>query len=305
MLRGPDFIIAGAARSGTSALARYLASQDGVFFSEPKETHFLAHAGQHVTYAGPGDDHLINKAIVRDPDDWYRRFDELPEGLRGDGSVSSLAFPEQSLENIARFCSDDLKVIVCLREPVARMHSSWLYLRSRGHETLEDFHEALAAEPDRIARNWHHMWRYRALSEYGPQLDAYIDALGQDRVHIVIAERLNGLDSSEFADVAAFLGIVLSDRTTEFGSINSGGVPNTSLATRAVMKLQESSTLVDIARRIVPIELRERVHSRLFDRPELDDALWASLEPEWVETVAAVERYAGALPEWRQPPSKA
>jgi len=302
---GPDFIIAGAARSGTSALARYLDAQDGVSFSKPKETHFLAHANERVAYGDPGADHLINDHAVTDPDAWFAIFDALPAGLKGEGSVSTLAFPDASLPNIERYCPADVKVIVCLREPVARMHSSWLYLHSRGQETIDDFEDALAAEPTRTADNWHHMWRYRALSTYGPQLDAFIDALGRDRVHIVIAERLDGLDSPEFAAVATFLNIDLSDQGTEFGEINRGGVPNQSPAARLVMALQKSSALVDIVRRLIPIELRERMHSRLFDRPELDDDLWQRLHPEWESTIAAVEAHVGPIPEWRRPPSMA
>lgn len=36
-MRGPDFFIAGAPKSGTTALAHYLSAHPGVFFSDPKE----------------------------------------------------------------------------------------------------------------------------------------------------------------------------------------------------------------------------------------------------------------------------
>ena len=38
---GPNFILAGAAKSGTTALARYLADHPEVFLSKPKEPNLL------------------------------------------------------------------------------------------------------------------------------------------------------------------------------------------------------------------------------------------------------------------------
>lgn len=300
MSRGPDFLIAGAARCSTSALARYLSAQDGVAFTTPKESHFLAHAGRAVDYRGPGDDRMMNEMVMATPEAWSDLFVGHPDDVVvGEGSVSTMAFPDESLPAIDRWCPPDVKVIICLRDPVERMYSSWLYLRSRGHERIEDFEAALAAEPERTADGWHHMWRYRALSDYAPQVDAFVGALGADRVHLVVAERLSGLDSPEFAGVMEFLGVPISDRGTEFGAINAGGVPKTTVAARAVMAVQKSSALVAVARRAVPLGVRERLHSRLFEREGLSDALWSKLHPEFEPTIESIESRLGPIPEWR------
>src|SRR5688572_18848100 len=51
----PDFIIAGAMRSGTTALADALACHPGVFMTEPKEPSYFTYRHGGESFSGPGD----------------------------------------------------------------------------------------------------------------------------------------------------------------------------------------------------------------------------------------------------------
>ena len=50
----PDFLVIGAARSGTTALTSFLGEHPDVFVSTPKEPHFLAFPGGAPRFVGTG-----------------------------------------------------------------------------------------------------------------------------------------------------------------------------------------------------------------------------------------------------------
>ena len=64
---GPQFLVIGAARSGTTALYQYLAEHPRLFLTEPKEPHYFALAGSAPAFTGPGDRPTINRLAVTDP----------------------------------------------------------------------------------------------------------------------------------------------------------------------------------------------------------------------------------------------
>ncbi|MCA9246295.1 MAG: sulfotransferase, partial [Planctomycetales bacterium] len=100
----PDFLIIGAARSGTTALAKILQQHPDIFLSEPKEPHFFAFADQPPCFTGPGDDVMMNRVAVTDPKAFEALFSGAPtSALRGEGSVSTLYYHDSSIPNIQRY----------------------------------------------------------------------------------------------------------------------------------------------------------------------------------------------------------
>ena len=61
-------MIIGAAKSGTTALFKYLEQHPDVFMSDPKEPHYFAFEGQRPTFSGPGDDKTINRFAITERD---------------------------------------------------------------------------------------------------------------------------------------------------------------------------------------------------------------------------------------------
>ena len=60
MPRRPQFLIIGAARSGTTALYQHLVTHPGLFLTTPKEPHYFALAGTRPAFTGPGDRQTIS-----------------------------------------------------------------------------------------------------------------------------------------------------------------------------------------------------------------------------------------------------
>jgi hypothetical protein len=175
--------IVGAAKAGTSALFDMVAQHPLVCAAMRKEPHYFSYGVGQESFNGPGDDLTINPAIIRSRDAYARLFDESDERVVCmEGSTSYLYHPEAA-KRIFRE-EPGARVVAVLRDPVDRAYSSYMYMVSRGLEPLP-FSEALAAEEERIAANWHHIWHYSRMGLYHEQLERYA-ALAEPRNLLVI-----------------------------------------------------------------------------------------------------------------------
>ena len=139
----PDFIIIGAARSGTTHLLGQLNAHPNVL-PGPRETHFFD--SQRYTYGLP----------------WYRlrfpavkiRQQAVASGLRpvltGESSPSYLSHPHAPAR-VARGVPQ-ARLLVLLRDPAARAASHWAWCLRQCGET-RSFRQAVEAESDRPEMN--------------------------------------------------------------------------------------------------------------------------------------------------------
>src|SRR5258708_3869696 len=85
----PNFLIPGAAKSGTTSLFSYLAQHPQVFVSRPKEPKFFAYEGQTIRYNGPGD--MENNSLTTGSLTQYESlFAKIPPGKKAIGEASAL-----------------------------------------------------------------------------------------------------------------------------------------------------------------------------------------------------------------------
>ncbi len=105
----PDFLIVGAQKSGTTSLYNYLAARDGFLGAKIKEVHYFDR-----------EDHFKKGG------NWYRRnFYKRPfeKGLFFEASPEYLSYHKVPLR--AFEFKSDMKIIIVLREPIARAYSAW------------------------------------------------------------------------------------------------------------------------------------------------------------------------------------
>ena len=120
MKSAPDFVVGGAARSGTTALAAMLQEHSGVFMSSPKEPHYLALGESHCAFTGPGDEMNMNQLIVRHEHEYRKLFRKAEDWqLAGEGSVSTLYYAQTAasrleylnpIARVVRSCESPLPV---------------------------------------------------------------------------------------------------------------------------------------------------------------------------------------------------
>ena len=131
-----DFIVAGAQKSGTTALNYYLKRHPQIALPVKKEVHFF------------DNDELFAGGNVS-----YERLHEMFRPARS-GTIAGENTPiyiywRPALPRIRNYNSA-MKFVVILRSPIERAFSQWNMQRSRGNEPFE-FLQAVEAEPRRIA----------------------------------------------------------------------------------------------------------------------------------------------------------
>ena len=131
--KGPDFIIAGASKSGTSSIYFYLSRHPQVFLSHKKEIDFY---WQH--YDRGVDWYLAHFPTITD----------RPNFLTGEATPNYLRFPEVATRINATFPQS--KIILLLRNPVDRA-ISWHHHKLRTGLTKQNLATAVELEIERLA----------------------------------------------------------------------------------------------------------------------------------------------------------
>ena len=128
------FLVAGAQKSGTSALDAYLREHPELCLPREKELHFF------------DNDRLFAVEPV-DYSLYHAQFDPRPsQHLLGEATPAYIYWPG-AVERIARY-NPAMRFIILLRNPIARAFSHWNYERVVHREPLS-FLDALRAESER------------------------------------------------------------------------------------------------------------------------------------------------------------
>ena len=196
-----DFVIAGAQKSGTTALAHFL-SQHPEIAMAAAESHLFDSPDYSPTWT------------PAEIDQRYRRGFEPADGasLHGESTPIYLFLADVPAE-LARY-NPDLLVIVALRDPVERALSHYAMERARGREHLPLW-LALLAEPFRLRRCRNPRGResaarrhsYRARGLYSRQLLNLYDAFPRNRVLVLRTEDLLADHDAVLERTFAFLGV--------------------------------------------------------------------------------------------------
>ena len=107
----------------------------------------------------------------------------------------------------------ELRVVVTLRDPVARAYSHYWHSRRYGMEPLDTFEEALAAEPERLPKanvRRRAAWSYLDRGRYLGQLEALADAYGREAICITSLELMIADPPTELTKVMNHVGVDLA-----------------------------------------------------------------------------------------------
>lgn len=258
-MTGPDYIVIGAMKCGTSTLAAQLGAQQGLFMTTPKEPNYFS------------DDEIF----ARGPD-WYAGLFATaePGDLKGEASTHYTKLPTypEALPRLAAAVPNP-KLIYLIRDPVTRAVSHYIHEWTMGtidRDTGID--AALDRHPEMISYGC-----------YAMQIAPWIERFGAGRVHVETLEGMTADPQATLTRVGRFLGRgdLVWQHDLERVNVSSERLRKGPLDALLV----DSAAVTWLRRRLVPQSLRDRIKAgrRLPGRPQFSAANRSRLETVFLE----------------------
>lgn len=252
----PNFLIIGAARSGTTSLFQYLESHPDIFMSAVKEINFFSN----------------EKYWALGPDWYFRHFSGATHKCIGEASTSYTSYPHSSYapERIREYLPD-ARLIYVVRDPIERFISHYLHRVARGVET-RDVRDIVENHPDDFLLQQ---------GKYAYQLSRYTPLFPRERLHCLTIDSLRDDPTAAVTDIYRFLDVSTSlaqdlDYTPK--NVNKR-ITRKSRFGRAVLQFYHRN----IEQRQLPYAIKRsfsqlaEIGAKTIDKPELDDDLLATL----------------------------
>jgi Sulfotransferase domain len=190
-LRPIEFIGIGAARSGSSWVGNVLRKHPDIAISEPKEVRYF---NRYQIPVGK-DKGRLNPNHAQTLDWYYKRFAHAKEGqIRGE--ISPVYLLDEVAAPAIKKVFPDIKLILCVRNPVKRAYSSYRLHRGLGVIDEMSFEQALEQEVI-----------YVEMGLYAKQLKHYLDYFERKQILVVVFEQLIKDPAKEFKRIFEFLGV--------------------------------------------------------------------------------------------------
>ena len=295
-----NFLIIGAAKSGTTSLQRHLAALDGVYFSPIKEPNFHArhdldperfsatfranHRDDLASYFAQADDPLPARdiAFVRELEDYARLFaaaDPARHVVIGEASTTTIWSP--SALSSVREMHPNARILAVLRDPVERMFSHYLMARKYGFTTLP-FREAVERDMATPNPSWGRTELFFQLGCYAAQLGAWFKAMPAENLKVIRTEELKQPET--WMDLADWLG--LTAQASEAWAENAARPENAANAAGLARfeSLNRSLTASGLKSKLanaLPKSLKARIKKAYYDTGDLPtlsevDRAWAT-----------------------------
>jgi len=177
-VKGPDFLIVGTMKGGTTSLAKYVDSHPDVCVHPKKELHFFDRESNYR----------------RGIEFYLKQFNEVDRSgckLIGEATPAYMYFPWIP-ERIAEYFPD-VKLVFILRHPVDRAYSHYWFSWYNGVHSYPSFEAAIEDERRMLRfRDELHFRRYSFLDrgKYILQLERYLKYFDRSQIYIMITEDL-------------------------------------------------------------------------------------------------------------------
>ena len=202
-MRKIDFIVVGVARCGTTSLYNYLKQHPEIKMPYKKEPKFFSSINRKFPLNGPGDQ-IVEKEIIKNKNKYFELFTELDSTcVIGEASSDYFYFYKNSIPNIKKEFGD-IKIIICLRNPIERAFSAYNNLVRDSRENLS-FEKGLESEKSRIEENYDWMWHYKNGSLYADGISAFKKEFSN--VMVILSEDFDLNTNKVLKNVFSFLGV--------------------------------------------------------------------------------------------------
>ena len=196
----PNLLIVGAAKSGTTSLHNYLNQHPDIFMSNHKEPHFLINneIGNYRIPNAISDIYTYSNLFV----------DSSSFKYRGESSTMYLQFADITIKNIKRYLSNDVKIIIMLRNPIERAFSGYHHVKRYNDDENLSFEDAIEKSEERYFKKTDitPASRYIHIGMYFDFVNKFFANFG-NQVHIVIYNDFIENTKNELDKIFNFLGV--------------------------------------------------------------------------------------------------
>jgi hypothetical protein len=251
----PNLFVVGAPRTATTSLWAAMSEHPDIFMPRMKEPHYFTRMWPRIV-----------PTVKREPD--YRALfaDAGDVRYRGEASPSYLTDPIAAPE--IRKVSPDARIIISLRDPVARAYSQYWHLARYGTEQ-PSFLEVVRRHLSEIHPYWETPLVHTG--EYVEPVRRYLDLFG-DHVHVMFYEEYAEDARRELRKIFEFLGVDTAPAATvPTEQRNPGQLPRNP-AMRRLYSMRRT-------RRVIGGLVPRRLHGRV-ERAALRPQRPPEMEPE-------------------------
>lgn len=282
----PNFIIAGSARCGTTSLFHYLKQHPEIGMSKVKEPKYFSSIDLFLPQKGVGDDTVFSKVITDEME-----YDKLFEGLEsfkaiGEGSSDCFYYHKTVIPRIKEKLGD-VKIIICLRNPIERAFSAYNNLLRDSREKLS-FSQGLDAEEHRIAENWDWMWHYRNGGLYAEALEHYKKEF--TNVKVVFFEDLELKPHEMLNELFVFLGVNLNSSIDVATRYSHSGKPKSKIVSLLTSRKNPIVFFIrEMALKLIPRDYLEKIASIMFKKDPIDSKVHLELKSFFREDILKLQ----------------
>src|ERR1051326_4462527 len=188
-----NFILAGAQKSGTTALHYFLSRHPRITMGDQQEIHFFDNDALFVSEV--------------DYEELHKHYPSLARSTVAGDCTPSYIYHKPAAERIWKY-NPKIKLLILLRNPVDRAFAHWNMQRFKGREPL-DFFDAVREEQTRIAgapANEARRFAYVDRGFYSRQLARLFQFFPSEQVKVVKFEEFKDNQRETLAAIFSFLG---------------------------------------------------------------------------------------------------
>src|SRR4030095_2035973 len=189
-----DFILAGAQKSGTTALHYFLQKHPKITMGDQQEIHFFDNDAMFVSSV--------------DYEQLHKHYPWVASSTIAGDCTPRYIYHQPASERIWNY-NPKIKLLILLRDPVERAFAHWNMQRFRGREPL-DFFDAVREEKDRIAGAplaEARRFAYVDRGFYGQQLERFFKFFPREQVKAVKFEDFKEKQRETLTSIFSFLSL--------------------------------------------------------------------------------------------------
>ena len=265
MSHRPDFVIAGSAKSGTTALHMMLDQHPQAYLSPIKETNFFIHGYEPTRqFVGHRGENVLAGQEESDVIDTHDKYAALfanagPDTICGEASpwyLINRAVPERIRAHRA-----DTKIVIILRNPADVAFANFVHqVRDRAESLRIDQIDSVFDPAHYERENLYPFCDHLNLPRYAQHLPAWLDTFEPDQLHIMVYEEFRQDRRGQLANLFNFLTLDNDVNIDVERRVNISGLPKSEAAQSL---LQGSLGFKKILRLFIPKKPRRKIRAML------------------------------------------